>query len=98
MSEPEKKVEEQETQGLSKAAKKRLRKKRQKEKLTEVAVQEVDYWDAPIEVDEDALDSNKKEFKKGTLKEYEFWKDQPVPQFCTQKLSNDFLCYLMIIS
>lgn len=79
---PEEEKPIQNTTGLSKAAKKRKRKQRQKEKFSDVAVQEVDYWNLPIDVDQEALTINSKEFEKGTLKEYDFWKGQPVPQFC----------------
>lgn len=85
-SNEESKQEPQDTQpqseGLSKAAKKRKRRQAKNKELKDVAVQEIDYWNAPIDVDPEALSSNKQEFEKGTLKEYDFWKGQPVPQFC----------------
>jgi len=53
-------------------------------------VEEVDYWDAPIDVDTDVMETTSKEFEKGSLKEYDFWKDQPVPQFSDEvKDKND---------
>merc|ERR1712137_484859 len=94
MSEPAKEVEqegappaqaepvvEKADQPLSEAAKKRQKKKKKQAAIEKVEVTQVDYWSAPIDVDPDAMKSNSKEFEKGTLKEYEFWKDQPVPQF-----------------
>merc|ERR1712137_9877 len=94
MSEPAKEVEqegappaqaepvvEKADQPLSKAAKKRQKKKKKQAAIEKVEVTQVDYRSAPIDVDPDAMKSNSKEFEKGTLKEYEFWKDQPVPQF-----------------
>merc|ERR1712137_1470420 len=94
MSEPAKEVEqegappaqaepvvEKADQPLSEAAKKRQKKKKKQAAIEKVEVTQVDYWSAPIDVDPDAMKSNSKEFEKGTLKEYDFWKGQPVPQF-----------------
>jgi hypothetical protein len=72
-------AEEVKEEGLVKSTKKK--KKKSKAKKQGIAVKEVDYWNTPVDVDPIAVESNSKEFEKGTLKEYEFWKDQPVPQF-----------------
>jgi len=83
--------EESQTTGLSKAQKKRLRKKRQQlEAQQATTVKETDEWKSTIDVDEEAVKVNDKEFQKGSRKEYEFWKDQPVPQFAdTIEVKNE---------
>jgi len=57
------------------------KKKKRRNKKKPIKVREVEGFEGNVSLDQEALAHAKREFEKGLQNEYQFWKDQPVPQF-----------------